>query len=80
MPLSPRLDFRHWSEVDSITNRTPYTDPYVTVVWEGGGAILPLSDRNARSTARWIRCIICAADHQPPEICFETRVRWSQDD
>src|ERR1019366_2997632 len=35
MPISPRLDFRPWSRVDSITNRTAVYGPVRTVVWEG---------------------------------------------
>src|ERR1019366_5136213 len=35
MPISARLDFRPWSRVDSITNRTAVYGPVRTVVWEG---------------------------------------------
>src|SRR4051812_24014580 len=35
MPIWPRLDFRHWSRGDSITNRTAVYGPVCTVVWEG---------------------------------------------
>jgi hypothetical protein len=53
MPFSPRLDFRHWSEVDSITNRTAVYGPVRTVVWEGRRSDpSPYPDRNACSTVR----------------------------
>src|SRR5207302_8505828 len=35
MQLSPRWDFRHWSRVGSITNRTAVYGSVRTVVWEG---------------------------------------------
>ena len=35
MPISPRSDFRHGSEVESTTCRTAVYGPVRTVVWEG---------------------------------------------
>src|ERR1700692_3945928 len=47
MPISTRLDFRPWSRVDSITNRTAVYGPVRTVVWEGRRSDTPpYPDRN----------------------------------
>ena len=49
---------------DSITTRTAVYGSVRTVVWEGRRSDpSPYPDLNACSTARWIRCVICAADH-----------------
>jgi hypothetical protein len=44
MPISPRLDFRHWSRVGSITIRTAVYGSVRKVVWEGRRSDPPYPD------------------------------------